>query len=420
MPFVRSAALVSALLLLPTSVLAQAGGGKGGDGAPQRPPPAVTVRTVQPQSAQLFTTLPGRVVAFASAEVRPQVAGIITERLFTEGGEVRAGDPLYKIDPATYDAAVAQAEASVAQSRAELDNALKNASRIDKLLNRNVVSDRDADTADAARASATANLQAAMAQLKSAQIEQDRTIIRARLTGEIGRSLTSRGALVTASQAAPLAVIRNIDPIYVDVTQSAADILEFRRGQGLDARSKDRTITLTLADGSTFGETGTLTAAEPEVDEQTGVVVLRMQFANPEKLLLPGMYVQVEMPTTMVEGAYLVPQQAVGRDRRGMATAMVVGEGDKVEQRVLTVVQDRGPNWIVSEGLKPGDRVVVDGLQKASAGAVVAPKEEKPEAAAKADAPRPSDSGAPSATAGTAPAAGAAKTAGGDQNSGGN
>ena len=380
-------------------------GGEGGAGAAPRPPAAVTVRTLQPQTVQLTTTLPGRVVASATAEVRPQVAGIITERLFEEGAAVTAGDPLFKIDPATYDAAVAQAQASVSQAQAQLDNALKTAKRVDQLLSRNVASDSAAEQADADRAIATANLQAALATLKSAQIEQDRTLIRARLTGEIGRSLTSRGALVTAAQADPLAVIRAIDPVYVDVTQSAADLLDFRRKQHEASPDRDTAVTLTLADGTTFGQTGTLTAAEPEVNEQTGVVLLRMKFPNPEKLLLPGMYVQVEMPTSRVEGAYLVPQQAVARDRKGEATALVVGAQDKVESRVLDVVQDRGADWIVSGGLNPGDRVVVDGLQKAAPGATVAPQEEAPaDAGAPGSAADPS-AAAPAATASAADAA---------------
>ncbi len=354
-----------------------------------RPPPAVTVMTVQPADVTLTTTLPGRVVASAMAEVRPQVAGIITERLFQEGGRVEADDVLFTIDPASYEAAVAQADAAVAQAQAQLNAAQKEEVRQQELASRNVASTAALDTAIAARDAALAAVQAAQAQRNSAQIELDRTTIRARLSGEIGRSLTSQGALVTASQASPLAVIRNIDTVYVDVTQSAAEIIEWRRGNQGERMGDDMPqVTLTLADGSLYDQTGTLTAAEPDVNEQTGVVVLRMSFDNPDKLLLPGMYVQVEMPTRTAEGVFLIPQEAVSRNRRGQPTAMVVGAENVIEARQLTVLQDKGSDWVVSDGLNAGDRIVTVGLQKASPGATVTPEEE----------------GAQPATPGTAPA----------------
>nr|WP_309503906.1 efflux RND transporter periplasmic adaptor subunit [uncultured Roseovarius sp.] len=342
-----------------------------------RPPPAVIVVTAHAQDVGLTTTLPGRVVASAEAEVRPQVAGIITERLFDEGGQVKAGEVLYRIDAATYDAAVAQAEAAVAQARAQSKATDREAERLQTLSTRNIVSEQALDSAIAARDSAAASLQAAQAQLKAAQIELDRTEIRARLSGEIGRSMVSPGALVTASQQQPLAVIRNIDPVYVDVTQSAAELLDWRRGH-MAARIEaegPREVTLTLADGSDFDQTGKLTAAEPVVDPLTGVVVLRMEFANPDKLLLPGMYVQVEMPNGIAKGAFLVPQEGVSRNRRGQPTALVVKSDGVVEQRVLTVLQDQGQNWVVAGGLEDGDRIIVEGLQKAAPGATVTPQE---------------------------------------------
>lgn len=347
-----------------------------------RPPPAVTVQTMQPQDVVLTTTLPGRVVASAMAEVRPQVAGIVTDRLFQEGGSVDAGDVLYTIDPASYEAALAQAEASVAQAQAQLNAAQKEEARQQELASRNVSSTAALDTAVAARDSAVAGLQAARAQLNAAQIELDRTSIRARLSGEIGRSLTSQGALVTASQANPLAVIRNIDSVYVDVTQSAAEIIEWRRGN-IGERMGDSMseVSLTLADGSVYDQKGRLTAAEPDVNEQTGVVVLRMSFDNPDKLLLPGMYVQVEMPTRTAEGVFIVPQEAVSRDRRGQPVAMVVGAENVVEARQLNVLQDLAGDWVVSDGLNAGDRVVTVGLQKASPGATVTPEEQSAPAA---------------------------------------
>ncbi|WP_152467357.1 efflux RND transporter periplasmic adaptor subunit [Sulfitobacter sp. THAF37] len=360
-----------------------------------RPPPAVTVQTMQPQTVTLTTTLPGRVVAAAMAEVRPQVAGIVTDRLFQEGGRVEAGDVLYTIDPASYAAAVAQAEAAVAQAQAQLNAAQKEEVRQQELASRNVSSTAALDQAVAARDTAAAGLQAAHAQLNAAEIELDRTNIRARLSGEIGRSLTSQGALVTASQANPMAVIRNIDSVYVDVTQSAAEIIEWRRGN-LGERMGDAMleVSLTLADGSVYDQKGRLTAAEPDVNEQTGVVVLRMSFDNPDKLLLPGMYVQVEMPTRAVEGAFLVPQEAVTRNRRGQPLAMVVGPDNVVEARPLTVLQDRGAEWVVSDGLAEGDRIVVAGLQQASPGATVTPDEPAGGDAAAQEQPAASDAAA--------------------------
>ncbi|UXX85188.1 efflux RND transporter periplasmic adaptor subunit [Roseovarius pelagicus] len=350
-----------------------------------QPPPAVTVVTVTPQDVELSTTLPGRIVASAEAEVRPQVAGIITDRQFTEGGHVNEGDILYQIDPATYLAAVAQAEAAVAQAEAMVGATSREAERLTTLSTRNVVSEQALDTAITERDSAAAGLQAAKAQLQLARIELDRTKIHARLSGEIGRSIVSAGALVTASQQQPLAIIRNIDPIYVDVTQSAAELLDFRRGN-TEARLGDasRDVTLRLADGSLFDQTGQLTAAEPTVNMLTGVVVLRLEFANPDKLLLPGMYVQVQMPNGIAKGAFLVPQEGISRNRRGQPTALVVNAEGVVEQKVVEVIQDRGTDWVVRSGLQSGDRIVVEGLQRASPGATVTPQERssKPEVAA--------------------------------------
>lgn len=344
--------------------------------AQEAPPTTVTVVTVQPETAILTTTLPGRVVASAVSEVRPQVAGIITERLFDEGGSVEAGEALYTIDPATYEAAVAQASASVSAAEAQLRAADRDQARAETLLSRDVGTQQTLDDAITAREAAAAQLLVAKAQLRSAQIELDRTTIRARLSGEIGRSLTSRGALVTTGQSEPLAVIRNIDPVFVDVTQSAAELLQWRRDNaGPQGDRKDRIVKLILADGSEYDQTGTLTAAEPQVDERTGVVVLRMEFENPDKLLLPGMYVQVVMPTTTVEGVYLVPQEGVSRDRRGRPTAWVVNADNVVELREINIVEDRDADWVVDSGLEPGDRLIVEGLQKTAPGATVSPEE---------------------------------------------
>lgn len=340
-----------------------------------RPPTPVTVITLAPQDVTLTSLLPGRVAALAEAEVRPQVDGIVTERLFQEGADVTAGDPLYQIDRASYEAAVQQAQASVAQARAQLRAAEREARRLTELQSRDVVSVQALDSATAARDSAEAAVEMAQAQLNSAQIELSRTTIRAPLSGRIGLSQTSQGALVTASQAQPLAVIRDIDPVHVDVTQSAADLLRWRRGETVRAlQGGDETVRLILADGSAFSETGQLKAAEPKVDAQTGVVTLRMEFANPDLLLLPGMYVQVEMPVQVVEDAFLVPQEAVVRDRRGRPTVWIVDGDNLVTERAIVIIQDRGSDWVVKEGLEPGDRIIVAGFQKTAPGATVSPE----------------------------------------------
>jgi len=338
-------------------------------------PVAVTVVTMSPEDVTLTSLLPGRVAASAEAEVRPQVNGIVTERLFDEGADVMEGAPLYQIDTATYEAAVRQARARVAQAEAQLRAAEREANRLVELQSRNVASQQALDEAVSARDSAEAGLELAEAELNSAQIELSRTTIRARLSGRIGLSQTSQGALVTASQAQPLAVIRNIDPVYVDVTQSAADLLRWRRGETEEElQGADATVRLRLADGSNYSETGQLKAAEPNVDPQTGVVTLRMQFDNPDLLLLPGMYVQVDMPVEVAEAVFLVPQEGVIRDRRGRPKAWVVNAENVIEERTLNIVQDQGNNWVVDDGLNPDDRVIVAGFQKTAPGATVTPE----------------------------------------------
>lgn len=363
-------AAFAVLTFLAGAVAAQEGGGN-------RPPAAVTVQTLAAQDVTVTAKLPGRIVASGRAEVRPQVDGIVTDRLFTEGSEVEKGDPLYKIDDASYAAQVAAASASVAQAKANLEAAENEAKRLQTLFDRKVASEQNVDDAKSDRDAKAAALQVAEAQLLAAQIDLDHTTIRAPLSGIVGRSLTTQGALVTRGQATALAVIRNIDPVHVDVTQSAAEVIRARRGlrdAGLD--EADQTVTLRLADGGTYDHTGLLTAAEPYVDELTGVVVLRLTFPNPELLLLPGMYVQVEMPQYVARDVILAPQQGVTRDRRGRPVAMVVTAENTVEQRDLTILSDQGPHWIVTDGLADGDRIIVEGLQKIGLGMTVAPEEQ--------------------------------------------
>jgi membrane fusion protein (multidrug efflux system) len=332
-----------------------------------RPPPIVTVLEVAPQGVIVTAALPGRVVASAIAEVRPQVAGIITKRFFEEGGYVEAGDPLYQIDAATYDAGVALAEAVVAQAEAQFAAASKEELRVEELVDRAVATQQKLDEAIAARDIASAAIAVAQARLTKAHIEQTQTTILAPLSGEIGFALTTRGALVTAGQAAPLAIIRNIDTVYIDVTQSASEVLRWRRQND----QSNLTDSLVLADGERYGHTGVIKAAEPYVDPQTGVVVLRMLFPNPEKLLLPGMYVRVDVQTHKLKDVFLISQKAVRRDRRGRPTTLVVGSDGIVEERKLTVAQAQGADWIVTDGLTAGELIVMEGSQKAPPGTSV-------------------------------------------------
>lgn len=394
---------IVAALLLAGAAEAQAPGG------PDAPPPTVTVLTLASGDVTLTSSLPGRVVASGTAEVRPQVNGIIVERLFQEGSEVELGAPLYRIDPATYEAQVAAAKAQVAQAEARLRITTREADRLRTLQQRNVASEQTFEEAVAARDEAAAALQVAQAALLTANIDLDRTTVRAPLAGVIGRSLTTQGALVTSGQAEPLAVIRQLDPVLVDVTQSAAEILAWRRGvrDGEFSRA-DTEVKLILADGSTHEETGALTAAEPNVNELTGVVTFRLEFSNNDGLLLPGMYVQVELPTGIAKGVILAPQQGVAFDPRGNATAMVVNADNVVEQRALTILQDMGNSWVVSEGLSNGDRIVVEGVQKIGVGMTVAPEER---AAPEAAAPEAAATDAPAAEAPEADAEAAAPDA---------
>ncbi|WP_420407189.1 efflux RND transporter periplasmic adaptor subunit [Hoeflea sp.] len=342
----------------------------------ERPPTPVTVVTVEAQTVTVTSTLPGRVVASGVAEIRPQVNGIIVERLFDEGSTVTEGDVLYRIDPATYNAQVVAAEAAVNQAQVSLMSANRELTRMERLRESNVASEQALDAAKTTRDTAEAALQVAKAQLLAARIDLDRTTIRAQISGKIGLSQTTQGALVISGQTSPLAVIRKLDPVYVDVAQSAADLVRWKReGPATAGSDIDTNVQLTLADRTAYDHTGELTAAEPNVNESTGVVTLRLQFPNPDEMLIPGMYVQVEMPQGVVPDAILAPQEGVSRDRRGNPTALIVGPDNVVEQRQLTIIGDRGSDWIVIDGLASGDRIVVEGLQKIAVGATVAPTE---------------------------------------------
>ncbi|MEY8842630.1 efflux RND transporter periplasmic adaptor subunit [Cribrihabitans sp. XS_ASV171] len=372
MPFFRSPfpILLLALGLALSGPSAQAQPAQG-----ERPPMPVTIVTLEASDVLLTSTLPGRVAASRVAEVRPQVSGIVIERLFEEGKPVEKGAPLYRIDSATYEAAKAAAEASLAQAQAQFRAAQREEERQKELRDRAVTSQQAFDDAVAARDVAAAAVKVAEAQVLSATIDLERTTIRAPIAGTVGLSQTTQGALVTAGQTGALTVIRQLDPVLVDVTQSAAEILKWRRAGQRLAEDANARVTLRLADDEPYEHQGVLAAAEPHVNEQTGVIVLRLEFPNPEQFLLPGMYVQVELPQAIINDAILAPQEGVTRDRRGRPLAMVVNAENKVESRELTVQRDQGNQWVVTGGLSAGDRVIVEGLQKVAPGMTVAPEE---------------------------------------------
>ena len=372
-PFSRPFPVTAVLFALALGVMPLTAASQG------MPPPSVTVQPAKVGKFTLTTRLPGRVKASTVAEVRPQVSGIISERLFEEGTWVEAGQPLYKIEGDIYAAAVAAAQASVAQAQANYDLALLDATRAEELFAANSGSAANRDKAVAARDAAAAGLQAAKAQLTAAEIDLDRTTIRAPVSGVIGLSETNTGSLVGAQQAAALATIRTLDPVYVDVTQSANDLLRWTTPGNLRDFLKAAEATLILPNGHVFDHKGQLKAAEPQVEPTTGMITLRISFANPDYTLLPGLYVEVELPQATEENAVLVPQGALFRDVHGGANVWIV-EAGKIVVRPVTVVGASGSNWVVSSGLKDGDQIVTSGFQKAGPGAEVqiAPPEGAP------------------------------------------
>jgi membrane fusion protein, multidrug efflux system len=369
-------ALLGALLAAACS-----GGTQDGGASASAPPPApaVTVLRVETEAVPLVTELPGRTTPFLIAEVRPQVTGIVKERPFEEGSDVKAGQLLYQIDPALYQATYASAQASLARAEANLNMAQLKAKRYAGLEKTDAVSKQSNDEATAEARQAQADVAAATAALEKARIELDYTQVKAPVAGRIGRSAVTPGALVTANQAAALATIQQLDPIYVDLTQSSAEILRIRRQ--LDTGELRRTpddslpVKLVLEDGTEYGLEGTLAFSEVTVDEGTGSVTLRARFPNPKAELLPGTYVRARLPLGERAGAILVPHAALSRDARGRAQVMVVNAEGKVEARPVKTLQSRGDHWVIGEGLAAGERVIVRGLQRARAGTLVRAEE---------------------------------------------
>jgi membrane fusion protein (multidrug efflux system) len=342
------------------------------------PPPAlpeVAIVTVNPERVVLTTELPGRTSAYLVAEIRPQVNGIVRERLFNEGSEVKAGSVLYQIDPAPYQAAYNNAVAALARSEANLPPIRLKAERFRELVAVKAISQQDFDNAAAALKQAEADIEFSKATVESARINLAYTRITAPISGRIGKSNVTIGALVTALQGSPLAVVQQLDPIYVDATQSSATLLQLKRNIAagrVKSDGPDRArVKLLLEDGTPYPLEGTLKFSEVTVDPSTGSFILRMVFPNPKHILLPGMYVRAIVREGEVDTAILVPQQAVSRDPKGNPVALIVDGSGKVEQRMITVARAIGDRWLISEGLNPGDRLIVEGSQRVRSGSSV-------------------------------------------------
>lgn len=367
--------LIGTVGLLAGSLLVTGCGKKAVSAPPPAGPPEVGVLEIKPQRVALTSELSGRTAPQLIAEVRPQVNGIIKKRVFTEGSDVKAGQVLYLIDPATYQAAYDSARASLARAEANLGSLKLKEERYRDLVKIKAVSQQDYDDAHAALKQSEADVASAKAAVETARINLGYTKVTAPISGRIGRSAVTDGALVTASQAAPMATIQALGSMYVDVTQSTSDLIRLRQNLANGIMKKDGAgqarVKLVLEDGSPYPQTGTLKFSEVTVDQSTGSVTLRAVFPNPNNVLLPGMFVRAQIEEGVNDAAILVPQRGVSRNPKGEALVMTVGAGEKVEPRPVKVVRTVGENWLVSEGLKAGDRVILDGLQKAKPGTPV-------------------------------------------------
>ncbi len=327
----------------------------------------VSAMALHPQSVAITAELPGRTAAYLIAEVRPQVGGIIRSRNFKEGSEVNAGDVLYEIDPASYQASYDSATAALQKAEGAVPSAQSKVDRYKSLTAQDAVSKQNLDDALSTLAQANADVASARAALETARINLDYTKMRAPIGGRVDASAVTVGALVTAEQTTALTTIRQLDPINVDVTQSSTNLLEFRRAIA-DGRLKTSgdnvSVHLTLEDGSQYKQTGKLEFAESSVAEAVGTITVRAVFPNPDRVLLPGMYVRATIQEGIAENSFLVPQRAVTRNTKGEPIAMFVTADGKVSQRVLKVERSIGNSWLVNKGISDGDRVVVEGVQR--------------------------------------------------------
>ncbi|NSL56183.1 efflux RND transporter periplasmic adaptor subunit [Uliginosibacterium aquaticum] len=370
----KNSLLPAALL----AVLALSACNKGQPGAQgaggQMPPAEVGVVTLAPASVALTTSLAGRTAPYAIAEIRPQVGGIIQQRMFAEGGDVKAGQTLYQIEPASFQNAFESAKAALARSEATLTSSRLKAERYKDLVGIKAVSQQDYDDADAALKQAEASVASDKAALDTARINLAYTRVSSPIPGRIGKSAVTQGALVTANQATALTTVQQLDPMYVDVSQSVAELAKLRRelaSGALKSGAKQAVVSLELEDGSIYPLEGKLAFTDVTVDAGTGSVNLRAVFPNPKLELLPGMFVRARLQTGVREGSFLVPQQAVARNTKGEAVVMVALEEGKFAPRVVKTTQAIGDKWLVTEGVKAGDQVIVEGLQRLRPGTVI-------------------------------------------------
>ncbi|MBF7980042.1 MULTISPECIES: efflux RND transporter periplasmic adaptor subunit [Rahnella] len=356
-------------------------------GAPQAP--QVGVVTLKTEPLNVTTELPGRTASFRIAEVRPQVGGIILKRNFVEGSEIKAGTSLYQIDPATYQAAYDSAKGDLVKAQANAQISRLTVTRYKPLLGTNYISKQDYDTAVATAAQADAAVVTAKAAVETARINLAYTKVTSPISGRIGISSVTEGALVSTGQTNAMATVQQLDPIYVDVTQSSNDFLRLKEEladgslKQVDGKAQ---VKLLLDNGKEYTQAGTLEFSDVTVDETTGSITLRAIFPNPQGSLLPGMFVRARLDEGVNNNALLVPQQGITRNPRGDATAMVVGADNKVELRTVTTTQAIGDKWVVTDGLKSGDKVIVTGLQKIKPGVPVTAQEVDQNAAAPATA----------------------------------
>ena len=365
----RRAGMLAGLLMLAScgSGGAQGGGGPGG-------PVEVGYVVIQASSVPIEQSLPGRVAAFQISEVRPQVSGVVRRRLFREGSIVGQGQTLYQIDPSLYQAQVNQAVANVQSARASAEAARARAARYRPLAEMEAVSKQDYTDALSQARQAEAAIAQNRAQLQTAQINLRFTRVPAPISGRIGLSAVTEGALVTANQSEPLTTITRLDPVYVDIQQSASDLLTLRRSLALGGTiPATAQVRLRLPDGSDYGYTGTVQFTEVVVNADTGSVTLRARFPNPQSLLLPGMFVTAQFAQAINTTAFLVPQSAVSRDPKGNATLWIVGPGNTAVQRTVVAERTNGQNWVVTQGVAGGEKIITQGVANLRDGAKIRP-----------------------------------------------
>lgn len=390
---IRGLSPLAAVLMLSGSFLLTGCDNNKSEQAAQQPP-EVGVVTLKTEPLKISTELPGRTSAYRVAEVRPQVSGIILKRNFIEGSDIKAGQSLYQIDPATYQAAYDSAKGDLTQAQANARIAQLTVKRYKPLLGTKYISQQDYDKAVATAAQNDAAVQVAKANVETARINLAYTKVTSPISGRIGKSSVTEGALVQSAQTTALATVQQLDPMYVDVTQSSEDFMRLRSelesGQ-LKQTDGKASVTLLMQNGNTFAQKGTLEFSDVTVDETTGSITLRAIVPNPDHTLLPGMFVRARLEEGTNPNALLVPQQAVTRTPTGQATVMVVGADNKVESRQVTTSQAIGDKWLVTDGVKAGERVISTGLQRAKPGAQVTPQEVSDDAKAAPDSKPQSD-----------------------------